>query len=152
MNRALVKDDIWQIRARVSHWIADADVQVILLTGGTGFTERDNTPQAVSPLLDKTVEGFGELFRQVSFDEIGTSTLQSRALAGFSNGTLICCLPGRPMPAVPDGRSCSGLSWTAVPSPATSFLTLKTGQVMHTRCVKVGRCKRRIVSIKPAAL
>lgn len=96
VDRALVKDDIWQIRARVSHWIADADVQVILLTGGTGFTERDNTPQAVLPLLDKTVEGFGELFRQVSFDEIGTSTFQSRASAGFSNGTLICCLPGSP--------------------------------------------------------
>ncbi|RCL27504.1 molybdenum cofactor biosynthesis protein B [Pseudomonas sp. AFG_SD02_1510_Pfu_092] len=95
-DRALVPDDIWQIRARVCAWVADPMVQVVLLTGGTGFTPRDNTPQAVEPLLDKTVEGFGELFRQISLEEIGTSTLQSRALAGLSNGTLVCCLPGSP--------------------------------------------------------
>ena len=95
-ERALVIDDIWQIRARVSQWIADAQVQVVLLTGGTGFTARDNTPQAVEPLLEKKVDGFGELFRLLSLEEIGTSSLQSRALAGISNGTLICCLPGSP--------------------------------------------------------
>jgi len=95
-DRALVIDDIWQIRARVSQWIADAGVQVVLVTGGTGFTARDNTPQAVEPLLDKHVDGFGELFRHVSLTEIGTSALQSRALAGISNGTLVCCLPGSP--------------------------------------------------------
>lgn len=95
-ERALVPDDIWQIRARLCGWIADPLVQVVLLTGGTGFTARDNTPQAVAPLLDKMVDGFGELFRQVSLQEIGTSTVQSRALAGISNGTLICCLPGSP--------------------------------------------------------
>jgi molybdenum cofactor biosynthesis protein B len=94
--RALVPDDIWQIRAQLCAWIADPLVQVVLLTGGTGFTARDNTPQAVEPLLDKRVEGFGELFRQVSLEQIGTSTLQSRALAGLSNGTLVCCLPGSP--------------------------------------------------------
>jgi len=93
-DRAIVIDDIWQIRARVSAWIADETVQVVLITGGTGFTARDNTPQAVQPLLDKTVDGFGELFRHVSLAEIGTSALQSRALAGVSNGTLVCCLPG----------------------------------------------------------
>jgi molybdenum cofactor biosynthesis protein B len=95
-GRAIVVDDIWQIRARVSQWIADAQVQVVLLTGGTGFTARDNTPQAVAPLLDKQVDGFGELFRQVSLQDIGTSTIQSRALAGISNGTLVCCMPGSP--------------------------------------------------------
>ena len=96
IDRGLVKDDIYQIRAQVSQWIADPKVQVVLMTGGTGFTPRDNTPQAVAPLLDKQVDGFGELFRQVSLAEIGMSTLQSRALAGTSNGVLVCCLPGSP--------------------------------------------------------
>jgi molybdenum cofactor biosynthesis protein B len=95
-ERAIVPDDIWLIRARLCAWVADPLVQVVLITGGTGFTARDNTPQAVAPLLDKTVDGFGELFRQVSLAEIGTSTLQSRALAGISNGTLVCCMPGSP--------------------------------------------------------
>ncbi|WP_260957838.1 molybdenum cofactor biosynthesis protein B [Pseudomonas citri] len=96
VDRGLVRDDIYQIRAKVSEWIADPQVQVVLMTGGTGFTARDNTPQAVAPLLDKQVDGFGELFRQVSLAEIGMSTLQSRALAGMSNGVLVCCLPGSP--------------------------------------------------------
>jgi molybdopterin adenylyltransferase len=96
IDRGIVMDDIYQIRARVSQWIADPQVQVVLMTGGTGFTARDNTPQAVLPLLDKQVDGFGELFRQVSLAEIGMSTLQSRALAGFSNGVLVCCMPGSP--------------------------------------------------------
>ncbi|OLF53463.1 molybdenum cofactor biosynthesis protein B [Pseudomonas chlororaphis] len=96
VDRGLVPDDIYQIRARLSQWIADPAVQVVLMTGGTGFTARDNTPQAVLPLLDKSVDGFGELFRQVSLEEIGMSSLQSRALAGMSNGVLVCCLPGSP--------------------------------------------------------
>ena len=96
VDRGLVIDDIYQIRAQVSLWIADPEVQVVLMTGGTGFTARDNTPQAVLPLLDKQVDGFGELFRQVSLAEIGISTLQSRALAGVSNGVLVCCMPGSP--------------------------------------------------------
>ncbi|MDT8905811.1 MULTISPECIES: molybdenum cofactor biosynthesis protein B [Pseudomonas] len=96
VDRGLVKDDIYQIRARVSQWIAAPDVQVVLMTGGTGFTPRDNTPQAVLPLLDRLVDGFGELFRQVSLAQIGMSSLQSRALAGMSNGVLVCCLPGSP--------------------------------------------------------
>ncbi|MFE1811891.1 molybdenum cofactor biosynthesis protein B [Metapseudomonas otitidis] len=95
-ERALVRDDIWQIRAQVCAWIANPWVQAVLITGGTGFTARDNTPQAVAPLLEKSVDGFGELFRQISLAEIGTSTVQSRALAGISNGTLVCCLPGSP--------------------------------------------------------
>lgn len=92
--RALVTDDIWQIRAQLCAWISDPLVQAVLITGGTGFTARDNTPQAVQPLLEKTVDGFGELFRQISNQEIGTSTIQSRALAGISNATLVCCMPG----------------------------------------------------------
>ncbi|MGI0116174.1 molybdenum cofactor biosynthesis protein B [Zooshikella sp. RANM57] len=93
-SRCISKDDIYQLRAIVSAWIADNTVQVILVTGGTGFTDRDSTPEALLPLFDKTVDGFGELFRHISFQEIGTSTLQSRAIAGLANHTLICCLPG----------------------------------------------------------
>lgn len=93
-DRAVVPDDRYRIRAVVSAWIADPDVDVVITTGGTGFTGRDTTPEAVAPLFDKTIEGFGELFRQISFGEIGTSTLQSRAIGGLANGTLIFCLPG----------------------------------------------------------
>jgi molybdenum cofactor biosynthesis protein B len=93
-QRELVKDDIYQIRAVISQWIVDKQAQVILITGGTGFAGRDSTVEAVVPLFDKTVVGFGELFRQVSYEEIGTSTIQSRATAGLANRTLIFCLPG----------------------------------------------------------
>ncbi len=92
--REIVRDDVYQLRAVYSRWIADPQIQVILSTGGTGVTGRDSTPEAVAPLLDKQVEGFGELFRQVSFAEIGASTVQSRAFAGLANGTFIFCLPG----------------------------------------------------------
>jgi molybdenum cofactor biosynthesis protein B len=93
-ERDLVKDDIYAQRAIVSRWIADASIHAILVTGGTGFTHRDSTPEAISVLFDKEVDGFGELFRHVSYEEIGTSTIQSRALAGFANHTVIFCLPG----------------------------------------------------------
>ncbi len=93
-DRQLCVDDIYQIRAAVSVWIADASIDVILTTGGTGVTGRDITPEALSPLFDKSIHGFGELFRQLSFAEIGTSTLQSRALAGLANKTYIFALPG----------------------------------------------------------
>ncbi len=93
-DRAIVKDDIYQIRARVSAWIADEQVQAVLITGGTGFTARDNTPEALLPLFDREVEGFGELFRMVSYEEIGTATIQSRALAGMANQTVIFAMPG----------------------------------------------------------
>ncbi|CAD5376543.1 molybdopterin biosynthesis protein B [Pseudomonas sp. OF001] len=92
--RVLLRDDLYRIRAQVAQWISEDAVQVVLITGGTGFTGRDSTPEAVACLLDKQVDGFGELFRQISFDDIGTSTIQSRALAGLANGTLVCCLPG----------------------------------------------------------
>jgi molybdenum cofactor biosynthesis protein B len=93
-ERAIVPDDVYQIRAILSRWIADPAVQVVLATGGTGMTGRDSTPEAVRPLLDKHIEGFGELFRMLSWEEIGTSTLQSRALGGLANATFIFCLPG----------------------------------------------------------
>lgn len=93
-SREIVRDNIYQIRARMSAWIADEDIAVIITSGGTGFTGRDSTPEAVSPLLDKEIYGFGELFRQLSFDEIGSSTIQSRALGGLANATLVFCLPG----------------------------------------------------------
>jgi molybdenum cofactor biosynthesis protein B len=92
--RALLPDDRYRLRAAVSGWIADPAVDGILVTGGTGFTGRDSTPEALRPLLDKTMPGFGELFRALSFDEIGTSTLQSRAFAGLANGTFLFALPG----------------------------------------------------------
>ena len=94
VDRLLVPDDRYQIRSEVSRWIADAGVQVVISSGGTGLTGRDGTPEAVAPLLDKTIEGFGELFRVLSFETIGTSSLQSRALAGVANGTVIFVLPG----------------------------------------------------------
>ena len=94
VDRTLVRDDIYAIRAQVSQWIADAEVQVVIATGGTGFTGRDSTPEALLPLFDKQIEGFGELFRQLSYADIGTSTIQSRAVGGLANGTLVFSLPG----------------------------------------------------------
>jgi molybdenum cofactor biosynthesis protein B len=93
-DRRLCRDDVYAMRAIVSAWIADPGVHVVLTTGGTGLTARDSTPEALVPLFDRVVEGFGELFRQVSIDDVGTSTLQSRAVAGLSNRTLVFCLPG----------------------------------------------------------
>ena len=93
-EKRIVPDDIYQIRAVVSRWIADPDVNVIISTGGTGVTGRDGTPEAVAPLLDKVLEGFGEMFRSISYADIKTSTLQSRALAGVANGTYVFCVPG----------------------------------------------------------
>lgn len=93
-EKALVRDDKYQIRDVVSHWIANPDINAILTTGGTGITGRDGTPEAIKPLLDKEIEGFGEMFRMLSYDEIKTSTLQSRALSGVANSTFIFVLPG----------------------------------------------------------
>lgn len=93
-DKRIEPDDIYRIRATVSAWIADPEIQVIITSGGTGITGRDGTPEAIAPLLDKTIDGFGEMFRSLSFQDIGTSTIQSRALAGVANGTFIFCLPG----------------------------------------------------------
>lgn len=95
-SKQIVKDDVYQLRSAVSQLIADPSVQGILMTGGTGFTARDNTLKAIQPLLDDAIEGFGELFRQLSYDEIGTSTIQSRAFAGLANHTIVFCVPGSP--------------------------------------------------------
>jgi len=95
-QKSIVADDKYQIREVISRWIADESIHVVLTTGGTGVTGRDGTPEAVTPLFDKTIEGFGEMFRNLSYDTIGTSTLQSRALAGVANGTYLFCMPGSP--------------------------------------------------------
>ncbi len=100
-DRGIVADDVELIRDRLLNWIADPAIDVIITTGGTGFTGRDVTPEAVEPLLEKRMDGFSTLFHQISFTKIGTSTLQSRAtagLAGASRGTptFIFCLPGSP--------------------------------------------------------
>lgn len=94
MDRVIVKDDIYQIRAVLSDWIADPEVEAVMITGGTGFSSRDTTPEAVRPLFDKEIDGYGELFRNISYNEITTSSIQSRALAGIANKTVIFCMPG----------------------------------------------------------
>jgi molybdenum cofactor biosynthesis protein B len=93
-DKVIVRDDIYAIRAAVSRWIADPGVEAVICTGGTGVTGRDGTPEAVQVLLDKRIEGFGEIFRMLSYEEIRTSTIQSRALAGVANGTMVFCVPG----------------------------------------------------------
>lgn len=93
-DKRIVPDDVYRIRAVVAGWIADDGVDAVITTGGTGVTGRDGTPEAVAPLLDKVIDGFGETFRAVSWQQIGTSTLQSRALAGVANGTYVFCVPG----------------------------------------------------------
>lgn len=93
-EKRILKDNRYQVRAVVAAWIADESIDGVIVTGGTGFTGRDSTPEAIAPLLDKEMPGFGEMFRAISFDEIGTSTMQSRAFAGLSNNTFVFCLPG----------------------------------------------------------
>lgn len=93
-QRAWIKDERYQVRAQIANWCCDPEIEVIISTGGTGFTGRDVTPQAVAPLIDLEIPGFGELFRYLSLAQIGSSTVQSRALAGFSAGKLLFCLPG----------------------------------------------------------
>ncbi|MDD1611810.1 MAG: molybdenum cofactor biosynthesis protein B [Methylococcaceae bacterium] len=94
VEKKIVPDNIYQIRAVVSQWIADNGVNAVITTGGTGVTGRDGTPEAVRPLLDKVLDGFGETFRMLSYQDIKTSTIQSRAIAGVANGTYLFCLPG----------------------------------------------------------
>lgn len=93
-EKLIVPDDVYQVRAAVSRWIADQAVDAIIATGGTGVTGRDGTPEAVLPLLDKLLDGFGEMFRSISWQQISTSTMQSRALAGVANATYVFCVPG----------------------------------------------------------
>jgi len=113
--KAIVRDDIYAIRAIVSGWIADSSVEVVLTTGGTGLTGRDGTPEAVAPLLDKEIDGFGELFRTISYDEIGPSSFQSRCVAGVANATYIFCLPG-------SSNACA-TGWDKLIAPQLDFRT-----------------------------
>ena len=113
--KAIVRDDIYAIRAIVSAWIADSSVEVVLTTGGTGLTGRDGTPEAVAPLLDKEIDGFGELFRAISYDEIGPSSFQSRCVAGVANATYIFCLPG-------SSNACA-TGWDKLIAPQLDFRT-----------------------------
>lgn len=93
-TRLIERDDLYKIRAHVARWIADEEIQVVITTGGTGFSARDVTPEAVAPLLDKEITGFGELFRTLSIEQVGSSSIQSRALGGLANHTFVFCLPG----------------------------------------------------------
>lgn len=94
IEKKIVADNIYMIRAIISQWIVDEQINVIVTTGGTGVTGRDGTPEAITPLLDKVLDGFGEIFRWLSYADIKTSTIQSRAISGVANGTYIFCLPG----------------------------------------------------------
>ena len=94
VDRAIVPDNRYRIRATVSRWIASEGVQVVVVNGGTGFNSKNSTPEALLPLFDREIDGFGELFRMFSYEEIGSSTLQSRAVAGLANQTLIFAVPG----------------------------------------------------------
>ncbi len=125
MDRIIVKDDIYQLRAVVSAWIAHPDIQVILTTGGTGFSGRDSTPEALSILFDKQIEGFGELFRHFSLLEIGTSTIQSRAVAGMANRTLIFCMPG--------STGACKTAWSNILQPQLNAETKPCNFVTHLR-------------------
>jgi molybdenum cofactor biosynthesis protein B len=113
--KALVRDDVYAIRALVSGWIAEPQVEVVITTGGTGLTGRDGTPEAIGVLLDKEIEGFGELFRAISYDEIGASSFQSRCLAGVANATYVFCLPGS------SGACATG--WDKLIAPQLDFRT-----------------------------
>jgi molybdopterin adenylyltransferase len=125
VDRQIVKDDIYQLRAVVSAWIARSDVQVVLTTGGTGFSGRDSTPEALSVLFDKQIEGFGEMFRHYSLLEIGTSTIQSRALAGMANRTLIFCVPG--------STGACKTAWSNILEPQLNAATKPCNFVAHLR-------------------
>lgn len=134
-EKTIVIDDIYRIRAAVSKWIASEDVHAVLITGGTGFTGRDSTPEAVNVLLDKTVEGFGELFRQISYEEIGTSTLQSRALAGLANGTVVFCVPG--------STNACRTAWTKIIASQLDSRQGPCNMVPHLKGIDFAACRTR---------
>lgn len=125
VDKAIVKENRYAIRAQVSAWIASDEVQVVLITGGTGFTDGDQAPEALRPLFDKEVEGFGELFRALSFAEIGTSTLQSRAIAGIANRTLIFAMPG-------STRACQS-AWQNIIAPQLDARTRPCNFIAHLK-------------------
>ncbi|ABG40676.1 molybdenum cofactor biosynthesis protein B [Paraglaciecola sp. T6c] len=135
VDKRIVKDDKYQLRARVSNWIASTDVQVVLVTGGTGFTARDTTPEALSVLFDKEIEGFGELFRYISYTEIGTSTVQSRALAGMANGTAIFCMPG--------STGACRTAWTGILQQQLNSTHRPCNFIVHLKDVNATPCETR---------
>ena len=114
-DKQIVPDNIYRIRAVVSQWIADSNINAVITTGGTGITGRDTTPEAVAALFDKQIDGFGEIFRAISYEEINTSTIQSRAVAGVANATFIFCLPGS------TGACCTG--WGKIISHQLDYRT-----------------------------
>jgi len=131
----IVKDDIYALRAIISNWVASDDIQAILVTGGTGFTARDSTPEALIPLFDKTIGGFGELFRSLSYDEIDCSTIQSRAIAGLANGTVIFCLPG--------STNACRLGWSKIIEKQLDSSFRPCNFVPHLKKAKVENCPTR---------
>ena len=124
-KREIVTDDISAIRAKVESWIADPGIDVVITTGGTGFTGRDVTPDAVKPLFEKEIEGFSVVFHMLSFQSVATSTIQSRACGGTANGTYVFCLPGSPGPARTRGTASSSGSSTAATGPAISSISCR---------------------------
>lgn len=134
-ERRIEKDDVYQIRYQVSKWIASSEAQVVLITGGTGFTGRDSTPEAVSVLLEKQVDGFGELFRQLSYEDIGTSTVQSRALAGITNGTLVACMPG--------STGACRTAWDGILEAQLDARSKPCNFVMHLKHTETELCETR---------
>ena len=135
LKRDIVIDDVYLIRSFVSAYIADPKIQAVLITGGTGFTLRDSTPEAVKPLFDKEVEGFGELFRYISYQEIGTSTIQSRAIAGLANGTVIFCLPG--------STGACKTAWTGIIQPQLNATHGPCNFVPHLKKSEANLCESR---------
>lgn len=135
IEKKIVIDDKYQLRAVVSNWIASQDVQVVLTTGGTGFTARDTTPEALSVLFDKDIEGFGELFRHISYLEIGTSTVQSRALAGIANKTAIFCMPG--------STGACRAAWTGILNEQLNAMHKPCNFVDHLKSEQGDTCESR---------
>ncbi|MFG1174954.1 molybdenum cofactor biosynthesis protein B [Erwiniaceae bacterium CAU 1747] len=125
LDRAIVADNRYRIRAVVSSWVASTDVQVVLINGGTGFNSKNSTPEALLPLFDREIEGFGELFRMVSFEDIGTSTLQSRAVGGIANQTLILAVPG--------STSACQLAWERIVQDQLDARTRPCNFVSHVK-------------------
>lgn len=125
LDRAIVPDNRYRIRAVVSSWIASGDIQVVLINGGTGFNSKNSTPEALLPLFDREIEGFGELFRMVSYEDIGTATLQSRAVGGMANQTLILAMPGA-------GSACQ-LAWERIVQDQLDARTRPCNFVSHVK-------------------
>ncbi|MDR5866816.1 molybdenum cofactor biosynthesis protein B [Halomonas koreensis] len=133
-ERRIVPDDVYRIRAVISAWVVRDDIQAILVNGGTGFTARDTTPEALAPLFDKAIDGYGELFRRLSLDSIGTSTVQSRAVGGLIDRTLVFAMPGSP-------KACA-TAWDGILAPQLDARTRPCNFVAMVR-PEAPRCASR---------